>query len=66
MGRDGSIVHDLKGDEGVSHKAASKFTVTHTFDKAGTYRYQCTIHPGMTGTVTVNPCTALSERRVAP
>ena len=23
---DGSIVHDLKGDEGVSHKAASKFT----------------------------------------
>ncbi len=50
----GSIVHDLKGDEGVSHKAGSSFTVTHTFDKAGTYSYQCTIHPGMTGTVTVN------------
>lgn len=51
----GSIVHDLKGDEGVTHKAASKFKVTHTFDKPGTYSYQCTIHPGMTGTVTVNP-----------
>jgi plastocyanin len=51
----GSIVHDLKGDEGISHKAASTFTVTHTFAKAGTYSYQCTIHPGMTGTITVNP-----------
>ena len=50
---DGSIVHDLKGDEGVTHKAASKFVVTHTYDKAGTYSYQCTIHAGMTGTVTV-------------
>ncbi|MEY2425208.1 MAG: hypothetical protein QOI61_780 [Actinomycetota bacterium] len=52
---DGSIVHDLKGDEGVSHKAASKYTVTHKYGKPGTYAFQCTIHPGMTGTVTVNP-----------
>jgi plastocyanin len=51
----GSIVHDLKGDEGVSHKASSKFTATHTYDKAGTYAYQCTIHAGMNGTITVNP-----------
>ena len=51
----GSIVHDLKGDEGISHKAGSTFKVTHTFAKPGTYSYQCTIHPGMTGTVTVNP-----------
>ncbi|MDP1793831.1 MAG: cupredoxin domain-containing protein [Acidimicrobiales bacterium] len=51
----GSIVHDLKGDEGVEHKAASKYVVTHTYEKPGTYSYQCTVHPGMTGTVTVTP-----------
>ncbi len=51
---DGSIVHDLKGDEGVSHKPASKYTVTHKYAKPGTYAFSCTIHPGMTGTVTVN------------
>jgi plastocyanin len=51
----GSIVHDLKGDEGVSHKAASKYKVSHTYAKPGTYAYSCTIHPGMVGTVTVTP-----------
>lgn len=51
---DGSIVHDLKGDDGVSHKAASKYTVTHTYAKRGTFSYQCTIHAGMTGTVEVS------------
>jgi len=50
---DGSIVHDLKGDDEVAHKAGSKFTVTHVYDKAGTYAYQCTIHAGMNGTVVV-------------
>jgi plastocyanin len=52
---DGSIVHDLKGDEGVNHKAGSNFTATHAYDKPGTYAYQCTIHAGMNGTVTVEP-----------
>jgi plastocyanin len=52
---DGSIVHDLKGDEGVSHKAASNFKQTHRYGKPGTYAFQCTIHPGMNGTVTVAP-----------
>lgn len=49
---DGSIVHDLKGDDGVSHKASSKYVYTHKYSQPGTYSYQCTIHPGMTGTVT--------------
>lgn len=49
----GSVVHDLKGDEGLSHKASSKFKVTKEFTKAGTFSYQCTIHPGMTGTIEV-------------
>ena len=52
---DGSIVHDMKGDDGVSHKPGSKFTNQHTYSKAGTYAFQCTIHAGMNGTVTVNP-----------
>jgi Plastocyanin len=28
-------------------------TYSHTFDKPGTYRYFCSIHPHMTGTVVV-------------
>ncbi len=28
---------------------------TFTFDEPGTYQYFCSIHPRMTGTVTVNP-----------
>jgi plastocyanin len=30
-------------------------SVNRTFDTAGTFDYQCTNHPGMTGSVTVNP-----------
>ena len=48
---DGSIVHDLKGDEGVVAQGRSKFTASTRYDKPGTYAYQCTIHAGMNGTV---------------
>jgi plastocyanin len=50
---DGSIVHDLNGDDDVAHKAGSKFKATHAYDQPGTYAFQCTIHAGMNGTVTV-------------
>ena len=33
----------------------SGFTFPVTFTTAGTYDYQCTIHPGMRGTITVHP-----------
>ena len=31
----------------------SNTTITRTFNTAGTFGYQCTIHAGMTGTITV-------------
>ena len=33
-------------------------TFTHTFDEAGTFKYLCTIHAGMTGEVTVSDSSA--------
>jgi plastocyanin len=34
-------------------KTQNKGTYKHTFTKAGTFRYQCTLHDGMTGKVVV-------------
>lgn len=49
---DGAIQHDVVGDEFASDvKADGDFE--YTFDTPGTYAYRCTLHPGMTGTVTV-------------
>lgn len=28
---------------------------SHTFDTPGTYPYECTLHPGMNGSIIVNP-----------
>jgi len=51
---DGSIPHNVTGDTWRSTERTSG-SFTHTFDTPGTYRYQCTIHSGMTGTVIVTP-----------
>jgi plastocyanin len=54
--RDDGTTHD------VTSTGASRFTkiaarssgsVRRTFRRAGTYRYACTLHPGMTGRITV-------------
>jgi len=47
------LLHDLVGEDDVKHDAADEFTFSHTYDEAGDYDYQCTLHAGMKGTVTV-------------
>jgi plastocyanin len=49
---DGAIAHNVVGPDFKS-PVQSKGTFRHTFTAAGTVSYQCTLHPGMTGTVAV-------------
>jgi plastocyanin len=48
----GAIPHNVKGD-GFESEIQDEGTFTHTFDSAGEYPYECTVHPGMEGTITV-------------
>jgi len=55
---DESVGHDVTADDGSFKsgpagglKQGDKFE--HTFNKAGTFAYKCTVHPNMTGTVEV-------------
>lgn len=54
---DGPVDHDVTGGEGTPEDfvspTLSEDTWTYTFTEAGTYDYICSIHPQMTGTVTV-------------
>jgi plastocyanin len=50
--RDGAIAHDAKGD-GFHSKVMADGTFSHRFTEPGTYRYVCTLHPNMTGTIEV-------------
>jgi plastocyanin len=48
--------HNVKADSGASFSSknfGNGGTFSFTPDKAGTIKYECTIHPGMTGTLTV-------------
>ena len=51
-----SVGHDVTGDNFKSGDAGAMQggdTFEFTFDKAGTFDYVCTVHPGMEGSVTV-------------
>jgi plastocyanin len=54
---DDSVGHDVTSD-GFNSGGAGNIepgkTFTHKFAKAGTYKYVCSVHPGMEGTVTVS------------
>jgi plastocyanin len=53
---DESVPHDVVADSGASFSSKT-FTKDGTFswtpDKAGTVKYECTLHPGMDGTIAV-------------
>jgi plastocyanin len=49
-----SAAHTVTGDDGIdSGSLAQGKSFTHTFKSAGTFSYRCSIHPNMTGKVTV-------------
>jgi plastocyanin len=49
---DGSATHDVVG-QGFESRDQSSGAFRHTFEQPGTYAYECTIHPGMEGTIVV-------------
>jgi plastocyanin len=49
---DENVLHNISGD-GWKSDNKSDGTFVHTFAKAGTFDYQCTLHAGMKGTVEV-------------
>ena len=48
-----SVAHTITFADFDSGQVAPGATYSHTFDKAGTFDYKCSIHPQMTGKVTV-------------
>jgi plastocyanin len=51
--RDGGTRHNLVSRSFRGASARSSGSVTRTFRAAGTFRYRCTLHPGMNGAVVV-------------
>jgi plastocyanin len=51
---DDSVGHDVTSDtfkSGAAGGIGNGQTFKHKFAKAGTFKYVCTVHPGMTGTI---------------
>jgi plastocyanin len=53
---EGRAPHDVVGQRFES-KAQSSGTFRHRFERPGTYPYECTIHPGMEGSIVVEDAT---------
>ena len=49
----GSASHNVTFDDGTKSPTQPAGTYARTFASAGSYPYQCSIHAGMTGTITV-------------
>jgi plastocyanin len=47
------MAHDVAFDDGPASLKLRTGTWGRTFEEPGTYDYLCTLHPNMTGTVTV-------------
>jgi plastocyanin len=51
---EGSDQHDVVAEDGsFVSELQTEGSFTHVFDEAGTFDYDCSIHPEMTGSVTV-------------
>lgn len=50
---DGAVAHNVSGPDFKSSVQTSG-TFRHTFTAAGQVKFECTLHPGMTGTVEVS------------
>lgn len=48
-----NVAHNIVFDSKHKSPTQNKGTWTTSFDKAGKYKFKCTLHPGMTGEVTV-------------
>ncbi len=53
---DGGLAHDVVFDDlDVASELLTEDTFSHTFEEPGTYTYQCSPHPSMTGAIEVTP-----------
>ena len=48
-----NVAHNIVFDKTHKSPTQNKGTWTTSFDKAGSYKFKCTIHPGMEGVLTV-------------